>query len=119
MIAIFAVLFAQSTAFANTTYSCGMLKNSAGNAIMGGPGYQIEVGQNDVLLKELTGADEGGPVKTEVIGAMEKKIQEVEFATYELGEVTATIGRVFEGFWRESVTIAVIVGEENYSTECK
>jgi hypothetical protein len=119
-IVAFSALFASSGAFASTTtYQCDVLKNAAGNAIMGGPAYQIEVGQTDVVLKKIVGADEGQPLKTEVMGTMTKVSQEVEYATYSLDSVTATIGRTFSGFWRESVSIELTMGNETYSADCK
>jgi hypothetical protein len=119
-IAAFSLLFASSGAFASTTtYSCDVLKSAAGNAIMGGPAYEIEIGQTDVVLSKLVGADEGQPIRTEVVGTMPKVSQEVEYATYSLNGVTATIGRVFAGFWRESVSIELNIGNETYSADCK
>jgi hypothetical protein len=119
-IAAFAVLFASSGAFASsTTYSCDILKNAAGSPIMGGPAYQIEVGQTDVVLKKIVGADEGQPLRTEVVGVMPKVSQEVEYATYSLDGITATIGRTFSGIWRESVSIEMNSGNESLTADCK
>jgi hypothetical protein len=120
IITAFAVLFASVGAFASTTtYQCDLPKDAQGNALLGGPSYEVAVGANGVVLKERVGADEGHAVKTEVVGTMNKTAQEVEFAVYSLDGVSATVGRVFDVIWREGVSIDLTVGSENYSADCK
>lgn len=114
-VVVFGAMILSSSAFAQT-YSCDVLKNKAGEAILGGPAYSLELDGQGVYLLVTTGADEGQPLKTTEY-RMEKEVQEVEGAVYEAQGVTATI--FAEPNPRdESVSISTVVGGEENSASC-
>jgi hypothetical protein len=110
---------ATSTAFAaSTTYSCGLPTGSHGESLDGGPAYEVSV-SNEVILKELVGADEGKPLRTQVIGKMNKKdVASSQFQEYELGNVTFSIARIFDTIWRESYGLSILVDGNVYTSTC-
>ena len=79
---VMGTLLVGTSAFAQT-YHCDILRNRAGEALLGAPAYSIVIEGMSVTLAVTTGADEGMPLKTTDY-RMEKVVQEVEGGVYEV-----------------------------------
>ncbi len=107
-------LFAASANAADqTVYRCEPLKNSEGQTLPGNPAFAIEFGQN-VTLEEIRFDLHA----SRILGEMTKTSQEVEFATYQLGDISVNVGKFFDQFWRDGANITVPFNGASYSASC-
>lgn len=100
-----------SRAFADI-YSCDLLSDSEGNRIFGGPAYEVQVEDSQVILITKSGGDTGGPIKTTRVPM--RQTSDLDTAsTYEAGGVRTQIIKD-----ERNGTFAVTIYVRDVSAQC-